>query len=88
MLASEPPKMYSPSAAVDQLPAACSLSLGAVPLGVICCQALPCVDRVTGEGAEDRYNRKARFDVSLQSNKFLSIVQCAQDLNRTLQEVL
>ena len=37
-----PPKMYSPSAASDQAPVQ-DRPVGREPLGVICCQELPCV---------------------------------------------
>ena len=39
---SKPPKMYSPSAVLDQTAACAYRTPGAGPLGVICCQALPC----------------------------------------------
>ena len=46
-LSSRPPKMYSPSAAADQVPTP-SRAVGGEPLGVICCQAPPCVAKKTG----------------------------------------
>ena len=41
-LPSSPPKMYSPSAVLDQPAPEAARGVGGEPLGVICCQELPC----------------------------------------------
>ena len=48
LLPSQPPKMYSPSAVADQAPTCFARAVGREPLGVIRCQALPCVAKKTG----------------------------------------